>query len=1127
MFPFWEIAIAPVLEAAGATRITEIGALAGQTTELMLTRLGPKAELHVIDPVPQFDPSEHERRFKGQYIFHRDLSLNVIKTLDPMDAVLIDGDHNWYTVYHELQQIAHVSANAGAPLPVLILHDVCYPYGRRDLYYAPEQIPDAYRQPYAQRGMIPGRKDLARAGGLNPSLYNAIDEGGPRNGVMTALEDFIEEHDEPLRLVVLPVYFGLAVVATQERVERQPELARVLDELEGIETRDALLELSEETRIKSLLFQHNVFHTRERQLREGAARHLDLLKGALLDDHYLENEARIDYLLLCLEHGRPLDPRKLRDPERNLKDRLVLIRRSREHGGDRDGGETGAGYFPYTDMGRTRLNALQDHLDVIREERVEGDLVDCGTGRGGGAIFMRGYLEAHGMELPTVYVADPFKAARAKFVPERGELRHPRAWLRRVRRGRLLAPVPGGWGGLRSLLADLNNVRSAFERFDLFDKRVRFLQGSYGGTLASAPIEKVALLRIGSSAREQADEILERLYDKVTVGGIVVVDGYDDPACRRRVDAFREKRGIADQLVRGDHWGAHWRKLGEDGYEPPEPEVDDLDMPEDLTRDLPEDVALPEPGDERAVGTTGKDLSVVVVFYNMKREAERSLRSLSRAYQEEIEDLDYEVLVIENGSRPDQRLGAEYVRSFGPEFRYIDMGEGAPSSPVPALNRGIAEATGENLALMIDGAHVLTPGVLHFGMEGLRTYEPAIVATQQWYVGPGQQGELMAAGYDQTMEDRLFDRIGWPAEGHRLFDIGHFIGERDWFDGLWESNCLFTPRGLVEQSGGFDEIFDMPGGGYANLDIYERLGSTPGVTVATILGEGSFHQFHHGTTTNQDEVENRHRLISSYAEHYEAERGKVFAASGKPIHYVGRLFEGATRTRSRRFVARAFWTPQSTEGRDGVPDEPQPMPQEVAMAFTEAFWHSLAWKETTWLGEAVPAAPTDLVVYQELLSRVRPDWVVITSGSGPGIASFVASICDLLDHGRVLVVGDDGGRSHPRLERIGGRPADDATREAVAERVGDGSAFVILGGPKHRDHTIGEFKAYAPLVPVGSYVVVERSVVNGAPVWPGFGPGPQEAIRLLKQDHPEFMSDLEVQRYALTLNANGFLKRVR
>ena len=137
MFPFWEVAVAPVLEAAAAKRITEIGALAGQNTELMLKRLGPTVELHVIDPVPQFDPVEHEKRFGGQYIFHRDLSLNVLEKLEPMDAVLLDGDHNWYTVFHELQQIAGVSRKAGAPLPVLILHDVCFPYGRRDLVLRP------------------------------------------------------------------------------------------------------------------------------------------------------------------------------------------------------------------------------------------------------------------------------------------------------------------------------------------------------------------------------------------------------------------------------------------------------------------------------------------------------------------------------------------------------------------------------------------------------------------------------------------------------------------------------------------------------------------------------------------------------------------------------------------------------------------------------------------------------------------------------------------------------------------------------------------------------------------------------------------------------------------------------
>ena len=80
MFPFWDLAIAPIIEAVGARRVVEIGALRGETTVLMLDRLGPDVELHVIDPVPDFDPSEHEQKFPGRYVFHRDLSVNVLGT---------------------------------------------------------------------------------------------------------------------------------------------------------------------------------------------------------------------------------------------------------------------------------------------------------------------------------------------------------------------------------------------------------------------------------------------------------------------------------------------------------------------------------------------------------------------------------------------------------------------------------------------------------------------------------------------------------------------------------------------------------------------------------------------------------------------------------------------------------------------------------------------------------------------------------------------------------------------------------------------------------------------------------------------------------------------------------------
>ena len=133
--------LAPVLAAAEARRVVEIGALRGDNTREILETLGPGSLLHVIDPVPGFDPSDHERDHPGRYVFHRARSLDVLGDLPPMDAALIDGDHNWYTVFNELRLLSEGARRHQAPLPLLVLHDVGWPYGRRDLYYAPETIP--------------------------------------------------------------------------------------------------------------------------------------------------------------------------------------------------------------------------------------------------------------------------------------------------------------------------------------------------------------------------------------------------------------------------------------------------------------------------------------------------------------------------------------------------------------------------------------------------------------------------------------------------------------------------------------------------------------------------------------------------------------------------------------------------------------------------------------------------------------------------------------------------------------------------------------------------------------------------------------------------------------------------
>jgi cephalosporin hydroxylase len=1094
MFPLWDVVIAPVLHAAQARCVVEIGALRGETTVRMLDDLGPDAELHVIDPEPAFDPAEHERRFQGRYRFHQGLSLDVLPTLGAVDAALIDGDHNWYTVHNELRLLAGGARRHGTHLPVLVLHDVLWPYGRRDLYYAPERIPPEFRHPWRRAGMNPGRKGLHPTKGLNPTMCNAEEEGGPRNGVMTALEDFLSEHPRSVRKVVLPIYFGLAIVVEEDRLAARPELARALERLESSEGRYELLEVAEATRLRAMVFQHTDHFRRDARVERAIERHLAVVKDALLDRHYLENEIRFDQLTAKGGRQRP-HAIELRDPVRNLQEPFRKLERQRfESAGPDDA--AASSFLPYAAMGKQQLDYLEAALATVRSERVAGDLVEVGTGRGGGAIFMRAYLQAHEIDAPRVWVVDRFRSSPE---PE---------------------PAPSlPTQGVAGFRADLNLVRDGFARFDILDERVRFVQGAADALDGAGP-ERISLLRIGRTAGEDTGAVLDAVYDRIADGGVIIVDCGISRSQRPAVEQFRADRHIDTPLQAVDGSAVSWRKAPNEATAPV-PSTGRSEATASGHGGAHPRLAPPAPPD-------AVDLSVVVVVYNMRREARRTLHALSRAYQEGIDATSYEVIVVENGSGDDEKLGAALVHDFGPEFRYVDLARDARPSPVRGLNRGIEISRGRALALMIDGAHVLTPGVLRFGLQGLATYAPAIVATQQWYIGPGQQSDALDNGYDRAYEDRLFDRIQWPSNGYRLFEIGHFVGDRDWLDGVWESNCLFVTRGQIEQVGGFEERFDMPGGGYANLELYERLGSSPDITVCSIIGEGSFHQAHGGMTTNQADAQERRSRVFGYGRHYADLRGRAFRGPGKPIHFVGRITTGAARrTKPRRLSTRVF--AEVAEVIDGRPDRATPVPDDLRWAFTDAVWRNLPWRHTTWLGAPVHSAPTDLLAYQEIVSRVRPDWIIEVGASDEGRATFLASICDLVGHGRVLSIRERPGDeppARPRLVCCTGPPLDPRTREHVHGLVDGGHAVVLLGTCADRATTAAQFDAYADLVRVGSYAVVTDTIVNGRPVWPSFGPGPGEAVKQILARHGEFVPDPAMEKYALSFNPGGFLRRV-
>jgi hypothetical protein len=224
------------LDAVQARTVTEVGGFMGELTEL-LVRWAATADawITVVDTAPHPNlealADAHERIRLIRATSHAALA-----DIPVADAVILDGDHNYWTVSEELRIIAERAVEAGGRLPLILMHDVGWPHGRRDDYYVPERIPAEHRHPLAQDGLYPGEPGTYH-GGL-PCDNPAAHEGGPRNGVLTALEDFLATRED-LRLVIIPAFYGLGVVwdpsgaggpaleAVLEPWDRHPVLARM------------------------------------------------------------------------------------------------------------------------------------------------------------------------------------------------------------------------------------------------------------------------------------------------------------------------------------------------------------------------------------------------------------------------------------------------------------------------------------------------------------------------------------------------------------------------------------------------------------------------------------------------------------------------------------------------------------------------------------------------------------------------------------------------------------------------------------------------------------------------------------------------------------------------------------
>ncbi|WP_240002380.1 CmcI family methyltransferase [Oleisolibacter albus] len=194
-----------------------------------------------------------------------------------------------------------------------------------------------------------------------------------------------------------------------------------------------------------------------------------------------------------------------------------------------------------------------------------------------------------------------------------------------------------------------------------------------------------------------------------------------------------------------------------------------------------------------------------------------------------------------------------------------------------------------------------------------------------------------------------------------------------------------------------------------------------------------------------------------------------------------------------------------------------------------------------WLGRTAIKYPTDLWIYQEIIVRRRPDLIVECGTHKGGSALFLASVCDLVGHGRVVSIDLRNGPgadlpAHPRLEFLAGSTTSPEILDAVRARAAasrndagpDAAApevLVILDSDHRLLHVLDELEAYAPLVRPGGYLIAEDTHVNGRPNQPEHGPGPAEAAAFFLARHPEFEVDRSCERFLLSLNAGGYLRR--
>lgn len=272
----------------------------------------------------------------------------------------------------------------------------------------------------------------------------------------------------------------------------------------------------------------------------GCQRYLYLLKRALVNLLYPEHELRMRYLAsapAAVDYKER--ERMLRDIRQLQPEAYAALVQCKQMGGVLYGEPT---RDAHTMIGLRRLNNLEYCARRIFADGIPGDFLEAGVCQGGAAIFLRALQVALGEESRSTWVADSFQGLPPPVLPEDSGLD--------------LTEARFPW-----LAMGEETVRNHFCRYGLLDDHVKFLPGWFSDTLRDSETGSLAILRIDADLYESTRDVLQALYERVPVGGFIIIDDYNVFApCRQAVDEFRQQQGIDTPLLCIDWTGVFWRK---------------------------------------------------------------------------------------------------------------------------------------------------------------------------------------------------------------------------------------------------------------------------------------------------------------------------------------------------------------------------------------------------------------------------------------------------------------------------------------------------------------------------------------------------------------------------------------